>query len=247
MRVVFPVKSRRGLSLVEVLIVMAIIAVLTALTAGGIMRARLIGQRVQCANNLRQLGIAGVHYSLDHGGDMPQDVEVGGTNFRTSWIFQLMSYLECQTEQITPVYVCPMDPRAKDRLSQTSLTCQSSSYAINEYVSNPSIAGSCTTLTSIPSKTTTVWLITASDTKGISVYNDHAHSSLWFSGGANQAYQRVAVDVQVDRFGGAANSTAAAGRTAGSANYLFCDAHVESIPAIVMKRRCDAMENFAKP
>ena len=57
----------------------------------------------------------------------------------------------------------------------------------------------------------------------------------------------VLEDIQPDRFGGPAMSDSNDGRTAGYANYLFADGHVETIPAAEIKRRCDARDNFARP
>lgn len=50
--------SRRGLSLVEVLIVIAILGILFALTLSAVQRGRDAASRTACANNLRQLGLA---------------------------------------------------------------------------------------------------------------------------------------------------------------------------------------------
>jgi prepilin-type N-terminal cleavage/methylation domain-containing protein len=56
--------ARRGVSLLEVLIVVAILGVLGAITASAVMRVRVEADRVKSANNLRQI-IFGVHQLAD--------------------------------------------------------------------------------------------------------------------------------------------------------------------------------------
>jgi prepilin-type processing-associated H-X9-DG protein/prepilin-type N-terminal cleavage/methylation domain-containing protein len=50
--------ARRGASLIEVLVVMAIMGVLIAMFLGGVVQAREAAGRVSCQNNLRQIGHA---------------------------------------------------------------------------------------------------------------------------------------------------------------------------------------------
>lgn len=68
------VSSRKGFTLIELMIVIAIIAILAAILVPNFIRARAQGQVTSCKSNLKNIGTACEMYATDNGGRYPKNL-----------------------------------------------------------------------------------------------------------------------------------------------------------------------------
>lgn len=228
-----PRRSRPGFTLVELLVVVAIIGLLLGLALPALSAARLAAYRTQCSNNMKQLGLALTLFAQNNKGKFPQSTHTTGVNFQKAWIYTLAPYLE----NVNSIRICPRDPKRDERLKANG-----TSYVLNEYICVPG-EDECLTLKHVQDSTRTITVFIVSDATGVSMMTDHTHSRDWLVSPTG-AWQRVCNDISPDRH------VIGSGRddhTSGTSNYLFADGHVEALAAEGMAGRIEAGDNFAIP
>ena len=122
---------RKGFTLIELLVVVAIIAILAAMLLPSLSRARDRARMIQCASNLRQLGLAVNAYAGDWDGSFPMH-----TTANFTWGPKIYAYAPSK-----PMWVCPKDTRpllsfAVGVPNPLELNKARSSYGLNAYLSN---------------------------------------------------------------------------------------------------------------
>jgi prepilin-type N-terminal cleavage/methylation domain-containing protein len=122
--------SRSGFTLIELLVVIAIIAVLIALLLPAVQKVRAVAATAECANNMKQLGLA-LHQYHDHYRCFPTPAGAFGWQGIVGppgWMYQILPFVDQNTiyqqgqstdaglqwetwSIVVPTYLCPSDPR----------------------------------------------------------------------------------------------------------------------------------------
>jgi prepilin-type N-terminal cleavage/methylation domain-containing protein len=135
-------RKNRAFTLVELLVVIAIIAIIAALLLPALVGGKKRAQRIECINNLNQIGTAFQMFAHDHQGNFPMQVpeadggsqeyargaeSSGGHGFFYSW----RHFFALENDLTTPKpLVCPADLERVPAESFRTLRNSNLSYAI---------------------------------------------------------------------------------------------------------------------
>lgn len=229
----------RGFSLIELLVVMAVIGLLVVIGSSAHSRVTMLANQSQCASNMRQIGVALRMYANVNGGDLP-----GIAHSRPreeSWIYTLAPFLD----NSNAVRLSPADPMYEQKRRYDTAT----SYVMNDMIflervdpfGQPIPGFPLPNFNNIELPERTILAFTGrerTDLAFFSVTMDHTHATTW------RNWTRVlnCISPDLHRVGRASPN-----RTNGGSNYLFADGRVESIPAADMKALIERGTNFADP
>ena len=234
---------KSAFTLVELLVVVAVIGVLVAMLLPAIQAARERARTANCASNMRQVGLAVIRFADAHRGRWPETTHTVERDpvtgkFNKAWIYTLAPYLE----DVDAIRICPSDQAGELRLAG-----KGTSYTMNGYLSSEA-RPSFDNLRKVPETHATIIAFELAEAKDdgairaqnpllIDEYNDHVHSFNWFATSritAGTVYQGVRAEIAVERHGG-------------TTHFLYADGHVDEVSAEQIGRWCDDGTNFAKP
>ena len=96
--------SRRGLTLIELLTVIAVVGILFTITAGVVSVMRSKAQKAQCTSNLRQIGVALINSANENRGRLPDNASEGAWAWDVKYsVIQLLG----KPSDLKEVAYCP--------------------------------------------------------------------------------------------------------------------------------------------
>jgi prepilin-type N-terminal cleavage/methylation domain-containing protein/prepilin-type processing-associated H-X9-DG protein len=155
-------KVRRAFTLIELLMVIAIVAILAAMLLAVLSHARATAQAITCLDNLKQWGMATHLYATGHRDFLPKDGSASGNSTKSGWYVDLPKAMNLRPYNKMPwrtnvhasvgrsVWICPANPRRSNGKNLFH-------YCLNDHV-NGTGSGNQVRLTSIRHPTVTVWL-----------------------------------------------------------------------------------------
>lgn len=227
--------SRRRLAsaftLVELLVVVAIIAVLIGLLLPAVQSTRAAARRTQCASNLRQVGLAMGQYCDAHRGHFPDTSHNDLGDAERSWIYTVAPFME----SVDAIRICPDDRKAAARLAD-----RLTSYVMNAYLTDEPRTFTVTNRNKLRETSKTLVAFEIADQKAPIIENDHVHNHAWFTSltvARKQVLEKIEGDAAIERH-------------AGSSHFLYADWHVAPVPAVLVAEWADVQtpsDNFCIP
>jgi len=204
-------RALRAFTLIELLMVIAVIAILTALLLSALHRVKAASQTTTCRNNLRQWGAATQLYAADHedllppeGDSAPTETQLANPGYR-GWYIQLPEQMNLPRYRDMPwrtnwtihpensIWICPANSR---RCNASKNTNNLFHYCLNEHVNGTGTNDNnhSMQMANIRRPSQVVWLFDNGGLAAVAQWGN-VHSNLH-----NQGAQFVFLDGHVARF-----------------------------------------------
>lgn len=218
-----------GFTLIEILVVLAIMAVIAAILLPVLSRVRENARRSSCQSNLKQIGLASAQYVQDYTGQQPPDNADASNPAAIGWAFLIQPYAKS-----TQVLQCPSEETAPNPTPSAS---GYTDYLYNRYVlglHESSLDAPANTILSLDGirSDSTAW----DNGTDITYFNCKGDSSnpKATPGVAKWLYRPN--EVSLLRYGE---------RHSEGANYLFADGHVKYFKPFAVYNNCTASNSNA--
>jgi prepilin-type N-terminal cleavage/methylation domain-containing protein/prepilin-type processing-associated H-X9-DG protein len=220
-----PRRVRRGFTLVELLVTVAIIAVLISVLLPALGNARRTAITVKCLSNLRSIELAHWMYMSENNGRMVQ-ITHGLPGDPPPWMTTLSRQLGQELLQRSPVDRSPHWPLQLGGdnvpIPPSSDRFRSTSYAANWMLTPTGSQNRVRSLNDVPRPSVTVHFVLLAP-EGESAGADHIHADAWAHPVPTASPALAAREVYIDAHGGKPKSADAV------SNYGFLDGHAETL------------------
>jgi prepilin-type N-terminal cleavage/methylation domain-containing protein/prepilin-type processing-associated H-X9-DG protein len=202
-------RASRAFTLVELLVAIAIIAILAAMVLSALGRVKASAQAITCRNNLRQWGQATLLYVADNkdflppeGDPTPTEANLYSPTYK-AWYVQLPEQMNLSRYRDMPwrtnwtihpensIWICPSNPRRCDASSKTNNLFH---YCLNDHVNGTGTNSLRTRMGCIPKPSATVWLFDSKNLPAVGTWS-YVHTNLH-----NKGAQFVFLDGHAARF-----------------------------------------------